>query len=1241
MRILAIRGKNLASLAGDFEVLLEEGVLQNAGLFAITGPTGAGKSTILDALCLALYDQMPRLPEGHGVAIGHKDEDEAIRVKSHDVSSILRRGTASAYAEVDFIGQDKHTYRARWEISRARGKVEGRLQAQKISLQDLHSAEKIGQGKKDTQQEIIQRLGLNFDQFRRSVLLAQGDFAAFLKARKDERSSLLEKMTGTDIYSELSIAAFERAKQEKSHLDSLLEKLADKVPLASDVRAELEQEKQQIAQQLFVLQQALKDKHTIIIWFSRQLLLKKEQQEVQGKSQLAQRQWDADSVNRTLLLQVEQAQPLRPLLQQEQNLQQEWQEASIKLSDNKSFLKKHENSLCTITKRVSELNQTYTRIKQSHSDAQPLLMAARKLETKIEENQSHLSILTTTTTTQQEKWQLARTTQETFTLQKSQQENSLQQINIWQEQHSNIQPLVNEWGRWDAEIKTYIKQGREWQQEKQMYAELQANIRQEQGTLENLQGSQDTILVEKTRLNEQLDLLENTVLELPLIELHQQKSQLETEQATINNTLLIAEKSLAEQVLLHQHRTSLANAESTTGEALIQIQQLHQQQLMNKIQLQEAQQALSLMQAASEKTAADLRVLLKNEQPCPVCGSRQHPWLELSQAVQQPISEQENRVVTLQSEKEQLIKDLSEQQGLLKQTEKSISEIAPRIAESKTLQSRLLQQWSQTELDNKPDWSDIKAETVTYLTSQSQTLKDQYAQVKQQEAEALKYQEDLNGLRIKTEKLNQLYAIQTAEIADQDKKMAAQTSTFAAKNEGLQRLETSQNNILAILGVPFNRMESWQDQLTQDADLFLQKMTSAIGLWKKKRIQHTEIEEQLQQTETQLLAAVAEKNHQQQLYTQYQQDLEQQTKRQQGLITERKQFFNGASANNYAVNIDSQLQQAEAHVQTEEVKRLTLTTEIKTYHSTIDHWQQEQQRRIDKKDIAEQDLHEALQAQQLSKQILQQLLIKNTAWVAAQRETNETLNKALHDYQVTLSVKTESLRAHENNTPADPEEIVLGQINLLTEQQEKLTQNKDNNSFLLRTDDEKISAGAVLQQELLVQQQSWEKWESLNELIGSSSGHKFRIFAQGLTLETLLSYTNRHLQEFARRYYLQRVPGTDLELQVIDRDMADEVRSVHSLSGGESFLVSLALALGLASLSSNKTQVESLFIDEGFGSLDQETLDIALASLDTLQALGRKVGVISHVAVLVERIGAQVVVEKLGGGRSKVTMKAT
>jgi exonuclease SbcC len=158
----------------------------------------------------------------------------------------------------------------------------------------------------------------------------------------------------------------------------------------------------------------------------------------------------------------------------------------------------------------------------------------------------------------------------------------------------------------------------------------------------------------------------------------------------------------------------------------------------------------------------------------------------------------------------------------------------------------------------------------------------------------------------------------------------------------------------------------------------------------------------------------------------------------------------------------------------------------------------------------------------------------------------------------------------------------------------------------------------------------------MRELIGSHDGKKFRIFAQGLTLEVLLDHANQHLLALAPRYRLERAPGHDLDIQVLDRDMGDEVRSVHSLSGGESFLASLALALGLASLAADTTRIDSLFIDEGFGSLDPDTLDLALSALDALQAQGRIVGLISHVPALVERIGVQVRVEREGGGRSRV-----
>ncbi|HEV7557680.1 MAG TPA: SbcC/MukB-like Walker B domain-containing protein, partial [Kofleriaceae bacterium] len=158
----------------------------------------------------------------------------------------------------------------------------------------------------------------------------------------------------------------------------------------------------------------------------------------------------------------------------------------------------------------------------------------------------------------------------------------------------------------------------------------------------------------------------------------------------------------------------------------------------------------------------------------------------------------------------------------------------------------------------------------------------------------------------------------------------------------------------------------------------------------------------------------------------------------------------------------------------------------------------------------------------------------------------------------------------------------------------------------------------------------------LGEVLGSHDGKLFRSFAQSLTLDSLLAVANSHLEELAPRYQLERVPRHDLELQVVDRDLGAEVRSVQSLSGGESFLVSLALALGLSSMSAHDVRVRTLLIDEGFGTLDPATLDTALSVLDALQATGRQVGVISHVPALVERVGAHVAVVQRGGGRSEV-----
>jgi DNA repair protein SbcC/Rad50 len=238
VRILSIRGQNLASLADVFEINFDQQPIRDCGIFAITGPTGSGKSTILDAICLALYDELPRMDRADTrAAVGRTGDEAAQQVKYDDVRCILRHGTGSGFAEIEFIGQDGKRYRSRWEVRRARERAKGNLQSQTIVLTDVDSNTPIGGNKRETLTAIVERVGLSFQQFRRSVLLAQGDFDAFVRSNAKERAELLEKITGTEIYAAISKAAYERAGREKNELEKLELRLQDYKPLSSEDRA--------------------------------------------------------------------------------------------------------------------------------------------------------------------------------------------------------------------------------------------------------------------------------------------------------------------------------------------------------------------------------------------------------------------------------------------------------------------------------------------------------------------------------------------------------------------------------------------------------------------------------------------------------------------------------------------------------------------------------------------------------------------------------------------------------------------------------------------------------------------------------------------------------------------------------------------------------------------------------------------------------------------------------------------
>ena len=246
MKILSIRLKNLASIEGTFEIDFTAEPLHSAGIFAISGATGAGKSTILDALCLALYDKTPRFTaSGENLYLSDVGENQ---VNQSDVRNILRRGMGEGFAEVDFQGSTGYLYRSRWSVRRARGKSMGSLQPQVIQVIDLNKGEELQGTKTELLSQLVGLVGLTYEQFTRTVLLAQNDFATFLKSKESAKAELLEKLTGTEIYSRVSREIYARSKAADEAMNLLKQSISLIELLPEEELVALQKNKEELVQ---------------------------------------------------------------------------------------------------------------------------------------------------------------------------------------------------------------------------------------------------------------------------------------------------------------------------------------------------------------------------------------------------------------------------------------------------------------------------------------------------------------------------------------------------------------------------------------------------------------------------------------------------------------------------------------------------------------------------------------------------------------------------------------------------------------------------------------------------------------------------------------------------------------------------------------------------------------------------------------------------------------------------------
>ena len=382
MKIVAIRGKNLASLEGEFMIDFTVEPLCSAGIFAITGSTGAGKSTLLDALCLALFDCTPRMNKAKENNVSVMDVADR-GIAQNDSRSILRRGTAEGYSEVDFVALTGEVFRSRWTVRRSRGKVSGSLQKVEMTLTNLTSGVEQQGTKTELLSRISELIGLSFEQFNRSVLLAQGDFATFLKARQPDKAEILEKLTGTEIYSRISASIYERTKRAESEYKLLQERIKGIELLTDEQLQQLSAEKEELQVRLSVSKKKEEALSGKLKWLEEEGRLHTGCIQAEESLSGIRKEIEAARPRYELLARIEQAQDIRDVYMEQRNARKQIDAGRSRLGEIEVAIRQNAALQTSANVQWADAQKELAEFKAYLSQQEPQLDKARALDVQL------------------------------------------------------------------------------------------------------------------------------------------------------------------------------------------------------------------------------------------------------------------------------------------------------------------------------------------------------------------------------------------------------------------------------------------------------------------------------------------------------------------------------------------------------------------------------------------------------------------------------------------------------------------------------------------------------------------------------------------------------------------------------------------------------------------------------------------------------------------------------------------
>lgn len=1072
MKILAIRGQNLASLPA-FELELATGTLAGAGLFAIVGPTGAGKSTILDTMCLALFQKAPRLddaPSDTRMAVAGFGQ-----LAQDDIRQLLRRGTTTGFAEVDFKAVDGEAYRVRWGFRAPKRK--GAAVQEEASLVRISDGTvlRTSSDRKDAFRAHVDSLvGMTWPQFTRTILLAQGRFAEFLRAGENDRSALLERLTGTAIFTKISMEIFRRMRTECDALDFQRHSRESLAILSSEKREEVVAELSALAHSLPQASTRAKGASDLLELLRRQESLEKDDDGIRR---------ELESCRETIGAQTAELDEKRDLLEMARQ-----RDALLTVDLDRARELDHD-----LETAASALEESKRRLATVHADREDLAKRLESIRTEHAQMLEKIGIL-----------------------------------HAWLLQSARLSPIAAQWSTVDRLLA--------------MMAEELEKLRRSDQEL-------DRARLELVRAAEELAAAETELTSLrkglPQEEAPALQEMIATSESETTSLELLRERTRLHDELV-ELRTGLVRTENALTEIQSEIPAL-------EVAERTAHAMLEVARIASSNDVHTLRSILKDGDPCPVCGSMDHPWRDGESTSGPVLSAQEEfhqhaRVLLEEAQHERI------------RLETSIQSSRNRLDRLQLQEKRL------------PPREEARWEAMEEAIAADPGLQ-RMDWIAQRLEDALQCRRGAQGALERLHRYEQARSRVALKSQTRQHKRKETDALESRKSEEEDCLESVATDLDAYFGG-----RAWRDYHASDPE-YRQKLSTKVTEFLRIHDEHS--------------ALVRE--------------LEVRAERERTLSEDLPRL---ERSRHLALD---ELEKAQGQWQEKQEER-SLLLSGRPWREV----QEESKERVDRL-LRETEATETAFGQNRERLArLEGSLSRIAADLASTRVASQT--------------QLESLGI-DPDEPFDPQKVA----NDALAKWRTLESRRAQLDAILAQDDRAIGHGRELEAKIQLQEELAVRWTRLSREVGSADGKSFRRIAQQLTLEHLLERANRELTGLSPRYRLRAVPDS-LHFGVEDRESFEEIRPVHTLSGGETFLVSLALALALSSLASGNQTVETLFIDEGFGTLDGAVLTEVVQALERLHATGRQIGIVTHVEELKDQVAARVEVRRSGPGRSTVVV---